>query len=408
MAAFNETVISALGNEIDRDFLFKVEEDVLDLLSVGLASTKLWPPLNSYYRLLIHQTAARCSCTSKSIGHDAMKQTAVHSSSDSKRPVLRYADFFPAVEARPVATTTTPSSTPIRKEAPSPGTAKTESTRRARPTRGEQQRYVPPRLRQQAQPQEGEDAPQAVEQKQQIQSASQPLHEPTTASKDDDSCESGDTMRGSSVVATALDAVVSDTCDIAPPSAAVDSKEQTIAQDDIEAVSNELPKVTRPLLHDYTEFQLAAASAGGGGKSSDAAASRFTQEHILELHGLTASDRTSDVEQYLAAYKPMGLQIRWVDDTKALIVFRSVQLAQSALRALPKQPFEVKPFELSSEHAAGVNARGIQPKERPQTTTAVVRRLIAGALNVRIPRATGVDVSAKRNARTDMTQSGTD
>lgn len=83
---------------------------------------------------------------------------------------------------------------------------------------------------------------------------------------------------------------------------------------------------------------------------------------------------------------------RWVDDYRALALFANPRVAQSALQAAAclepsaAQPmFSVRPFADASALSRAMPAIELQPpKPRPVTTAAVARRLIGGALNLKL------------------------
>lgn len=110
-------------------------------------------------------------------------------------------------------------------------------------------------------------------------------------------------------------------------------------------------------------------------------------------------------------YKGTGFDIKWVDDTHALAVFSSSRIGAYNIRYASKQclyifvlsaaaevltmghPFvKLKPLaEATLESrlkAKKAGATSLQPyRQRPETCTALARRLVSGALGVKLPTA---------------------
>ncbi len=83
---------------------------------------------------------------------------------------------------------------------------------------------------------------------------------------------------------------------------------------------------------------------------------------------------------------------RWVDDYRALALFANPREALAALQAAaglqpaPNQPvYSLRAFADASALSRAMPAAELQaPKPRPLTTSTVARRLIGGALNMRL------------------------
>ncbi|GAB4814721.1 hypothetical protein N2152v2_001767 [Parachlorella kessleri] len=144
-------------------------------------------------------------------------------------------------------------------------------------------------------------------------------------------------------------------------------------------------------------IQAAAAARATSPAPAGAAADElaFAGAHILEIFDLSNAVRTAQLEQFLARLQPQAELpplLRWVDDYRALALFANPREAQAALQAAdslqptPSQPvYSLRAFADASALSRAVPAPELQPpKPRPLTTATVARRLIGGALNMRL------------------------
>ncbi|XP_045779430.1 coiled-coil domain-containing protein R3HCC1L isoform X1 [Maniola jurtina] len=115
-----------------------------------------------------------------------------------------------------------------------------------------------------------------------------------------------------------------------------------------------------------------------------------TFAHVVEVYDFPSEFKTNDLLALFSEYKETGFEIKWVDDTHALIVFSSAKIAAEALSA-PRSLGRVRPLHaatLESRNKAKKCAEFLQPyRQRPETCTALARRLVSGALGVRLSTA---------------------
>ncbi|NXY92659.1 R3HCL protein, partial [Alcedo cyanopectus] len=108
--------------------------------------------------------------------------------------------------------------------------------------------------------------------------------------------------------------------------------------------------------------------------------------HVIEIYDFPADFRTEDLLRVFCSYQKKGFDIKWVDDKHALGIFSS---PITACDALSTKHLMVKTRPLSqgtraSKTKARAYADYLQPaKERPETSAALARRLVIGALGVR-------------------------
>ncbi|NWH62611.1 R3HCL protein, partial [Geococcyx californianus] len=108
--------------------------------------------------------------------------------------------------------------------------------------------------------------------------------------------------------------------------------------------------------------------------------------HVIEIYDFPSDFRTEDLLRVFCSYQKKGFDIKWVDNTHALGIFCSPITARDALST---KHLMVKTRPLSqgtraSKTKARAYAEYLQPaKERPETSAALARRLVTGALGVR-------------------------
>uniref|UniRef100_A0A3B5MDE9 R3H domain and coiled-coil containing 1-like n=1 Tax=Xiphophorus couchianus TaxID=32473 RepID=A0A3B5MDE9_9TELE len=105
--------------------------------------------------------------------------------------------------------------------------------------------------------------------------------------------------------------------------------------------------------------------------------------HIVEIYDFPAEFKTEDLLRLFQCYQ-RGFDIKWIDDSHALGLFSS-PVAREALRT--KHPLmKLRPLSKSS-NATKAKARScsylLPAKERPQTSAALARKLVIGALGVK-------------------------
>ncbi|XP_036149162.1 uncharacterized protein LOC105836904 isoform X2 [Monomorium pharaonis] len=112
--------------------------------------------------------------------------------------------------------------------------------------------------------------------------------------------------------------------------------------------------------------------------------------HVVEIYNFPSEFKTSDLAAVFSSFKNGGFELKWVDDTHCLGVFSSPLIAAEVLAS--NHPF-VKTRPLSeatalSKTKARRSAEFLQPyRNRPETCAALARRLVTGALGVKLATA---------------------
>ncbi|XP_052126622.1 uncharacterized protein LOC113201695 [Frankliniella occidentalis] len=114
--------------------------------------------------------------------------------------------------------------------------------------------------------------------------------------------------------------------------------------------------------------------------------------HVVEISSFPPEFKTPDLVAVLSPFKNMagGFEIKWVDDTHALGVFASALIAEQVL-AYHHPMVRTRPLcdaTLESRLKARRLSESIHSfRPRPETCAALARRLVTGALGVKLPTA---------------------
>ncbi|PSN45656.1 hypothetical protein C0J52_12335 [Blattella germanica] len=109
--------------------------------------------------------------------------------------------------------------------------------------------------------------------------------------------------------------------------------------------------------------------------------------HVLEIYNFPPEFKTQDLYAVFSPYTKAGFEIKWVDDTHALGVFSSATVAADVLAT--DHPFvKTRPLQQATHDSrmkARRSAEFLQPyRARPETCPALARRLVTGALGVKL------------------------
>ncbi|XP_066582103.1 coiled-coil domain-containing protein R3HCC1L isoform X2 [Prorops nasuta] len=112
--------------------------------------------------------------------------------------------------------------------------------------------------------------------------------------------------------------------------------------------------------------------------------------HVVEIYNFPSDFKTSDLAAVFSPFKNGGFELKWVDDTHCLGVFSSPLIAAEVLAS--NHPFvKTRPLRDAtalSKSKARRSAEFLQPyRSRPETCAALARRLVTGALGVRLATA---------------------
>ncbi|NXG34627.1 R3HC1 protein, partial [Dromaius novaehollandiae] len=108
--------------------------------------------------------------------------------------------------------------------------------------------------------------------------------------------------------------------------------------------------------------------------------------HVIEIYDFSPSLKTEQLLETFSEFHESGFKIQWVDDTHALGIFSSLTTASQALgQSYPS--LKIRPLihgTRQSKIKALQRPKLLQlAKERPQTDTAVARRLVTRALGLK-------------------------
>ncbi|XP_007949041.1 R3H and coiled-coil domain-containing protein 1 [Orycteropus afer afer] len=107
--------------------------------------------------------------------------------------------------------------------------------------------------------------------------------------------------------------------------------------------------------------------------------------HVVEIYSFEPALKTEDLLAVFSEFQEKGFKIQWVDDTHALGIFPCLASAAEAL----SRDFSVLKIRPLTQGTKQSKLKALQKpkllqlaKERPQTNTAVARRLVARALGL--------------------------
>ncbi|XP_044003429.1 R3H and coiled-coil domain-containing protein 1 isoform X2 [Aphidius gifuensis] len=112
--------------------------------------------------------------------------------------------------------------------------------------------------------------------------------------------------------------------------------------------------------------------------------------HVVEIYNFPSEYKTSDLAAVFSPFRNGGFELKWVDDTHCLGVFSSPLVAAEVL-ASDHSLVKTRPLSeatMLSKTKARKSAETLQPyRTRPETCAALARRLVTGALGVRLATA---------------------
>ncbi|XP_051164571.1 uncharacterized protein LOC127283624 isoform X1 [Leptopilina boulardi] len=112
--------------------------------------------------------------------------------------------------------------------------------------------------------------------------------------------------------------------------------------------------------------------------------------HVLEIYNFPSNFKTCDLVAVFSPFKSGGFELKWVDDTHCLGVFSSPLVAAEVL-ASDHPVVKTRPLSEAtalSKTKARKSSEFLQPyRNRPETCAALARRLVTGALGVKLATA---------------------
>ncbi|KAF9960117.1 hypothetical protein BGZ65_012745 [Modicella reniformis] len=114
--------------------------------------------------------------------------------------------------------------------------------------------------------------------------------------------------------------------------------------------------------------------------------------YVLELFDFSPSIKTAHLSEMFASYENRsgGFRIKWADDTRAFAIFESASVAKQAYTAnLTNQIAKIRPYNGADKESirnAESPPGGTHNNVRPAKTDSVARRLVHGALGLRVRR----------------------
>ncbi|NXG14406.1 R3HC1 protein, partial [Grallaria varia] len=166
-------------------------------------------------------------------------------------------------------------------------------------------------------------------------------------------------------------------------SSPLESPDPAMADHEDECTAELLAEIVGSLTVKDVSVERVSVECGGRG---EARLSEGDLGHVTEIYDFPSSLKTEDILATFSDFHESGFKLQWVDDTHALGIFSSPSTASQALgRRYPC--LKLRPLLHATRQS---RLRALQRpkllhlgKERPQTDTAVARRLLSHALGWR-------------------------
>ena len=108
--------------------------------------------------------------------------------------------------------------------------------------------------------------------------------------------------------------------------------------------------------------------------------------NMLEIYDLSPELKSQDIRTSLHQLQSGDYEIRWVNDSHAIIIFSTRSIAEDALR-LPCHNLKLRKLSqgsAESKQKARQCTDNLPFKQRPETSAILARRLVSGALGIRV------------------------
>uniref|UniRef100_A0A4X2JP85 R3H domain and coiled-coil containing 1 n=1 Tax=Vombatus ursinus TaxID=29139 RepID=A0A4X2JP85_VOMUR len=370
----------------ENDFVLHVKEE-LDrfLLQKQLSRVLLFPPLSSRLRYLIHRTAENFDLLSSFSVGEGWKRRTVICHLDTRLPNLD--NFSPS---NPVTGRQGKSRRPWANLAqqPAPGSRAQRPVRRQRGRKPDQALYVPRALRGKSEEAADLSLPEAVpgvagDVKDQNQKA------PGEPEPDSDELgPPGSTSPSREADCQEAEDQLSSNLQLSPE----DRKKVFLVkfgegEEDFGHSEDESVELIQEIMDNVVdrEIQIEKVHVDSCYLMDEQMWGENGFGHVVEIYDFEPSLKTEDLMAAFSEFQEKGFKIQWVDDTHALGIFPCLASANEALtRDFPA--LKIRPLTQGTKQS---KFKALQrpkllhlAKERPQTSTAVARRLVAQALGL--------------------------
>ncbi|XP_071740157.1 uncharacterized protein [Rutidosis leptorrhynchoides] len=112
---------------------------------------------------------------------------------------------------------------------------------------------------------------------------------------------------------------------------------------------------------------------------------KYGTRHVLVMEDFQPSMTTNGLETMLDKFNYHDVVIRWVNDTTALAVFRTLAIALEACNSI-KCPFTVRVLGENDALLSSIPEKDLEPpRQRPKTSARTAQRLIAHGMGMKLP-----------------------
>lgn len=346
----------------------------------------LFPPFNSYKRMLLHHLVEssynNCGLSTFSIGQEPRRRTVVCLGSLRKNVLDDDASEPKNHRNRPRITASEEFKTPVRNVPAKSAETSEKPPERQRKARKTISYYVPPHLRKSSLESE------PVLKKDRKDDVSDDVVPPTDGNSPENSQENAKTLP------TPVETIAK----IASP---VVKKVIKLENSDVNLNSDwdplycgkgtcSVPNLVIPILDDNEMGdiskevgQVRIVEIVGPNLEEEAESSEYVNGSMIEIYNLD-DVKTDDLAQIFGDYVGRGFRLRWIDNGHALGIFASSKTAEEALSGQFSR-IKIRPISQGTSLSQEIARNVVLPSSfRPKTCSSLAKRLLSGALGLKV------------------------
>jgi len=163
-----------------------------------------------------------------------------------------------------------------------------------------------------------------------------------------------------------------------------DSFKDEVKSNDRNRIDDKLSECFKKILNINDSSSRASTSKSTSPQPSNQSDDEFS--NMLEIYDLSPELKSQDIRSSLYQLQSGDYEIRWVNDNCAIIIFSTRSIADEALR-LPCHNLKLRKLSqgsVESKQKARQCTDTLPFKQRPETSAILARRLVSGALGIRV------------------------
>ncbi|CAA9995194.1 unnamed protein product, partial [Nesidiocoris tenuis] len=126
----------------------------------------------------------------------------------------------------------------------------------------------------------------------------------------------------------------------------------------------------------------------------------YVNGSIVEIYDLPDDIRTEELAREFDVYVDRGLRLRWIDRNTALGIFASSRTAEEVLSDEFQSRLKIRPISQGNRLSQEIARHIVLPSSfRPKTCSSIAKRLLSGALGLKVSPEEMAAARKERNAR---------